>query len=271
MSLVKRNIKIITATGVTLFTLVTSFTATFAWFSSNLSVSANNMSVKVRKDGTAYESGMSIHRCFTNESAANNLSFNHTAATTAQCKIDDYSTLNTTQPVMLLFPLGEKVNGVYQGAYAKDVSLSVNSTTGTGYADVSTNANDDNYYGDFPFTSACSFRAVAYTGEVPVNANASRYYVKYTALEENDPRCYVGDLKSFVTPASTTQLSWNGNDISIFNGSTALGAAATTTVIKYLAVVIDYYQPALSVIFRVGSGNNANPLTFDMDFTMVIS
>lgn len=269
----KKNAKIAAATGITLFSLVAVFTATIAWFVTRKHAQASQMNVVVKEQGQAYKSGLTIHRCLTNESSTNNLSFNHSAATTSQYKIDDYSQLNTTQPVLMLFPMGiiNETTGEPAGVVASEVSLVVTSSTGAGYANVNTtDSSAANYFNKFPFSSACSFRIVAWSGDVPTDVltNPTRYYVQYTSIGQNDTRCYVGETQSFVTPGANT-LTWNGPTLTLFNGSSLPNFLTTT--IKYLGVVIDYYQPALTVIFRAGGYAGPNPLNFLMDFTMVIS
>ena len=258
----------------TLFSLVAVFTATIAWFSLNQSVNSDGMSV-MAKDGNAYKAGLSIHKCLTNESTYSTLSFNYADATTSQFRIDDYSRLNTTQPVLILFPMGviDENTGLLIGAPASSISLSVKSDTGVGYADVNTeDPLAKNYYNRFPFSNVCSFRVVAWTDDVPTNATATsdptRYYVDFTSVGENDSRCFVGQAQSFVTP-DVSSLIWNGSSMTLFDGATLPNASSIT--IKYLGVVLDYYEPALSVIFRPGGYFGPNPLNFLMDFTMVVS
>ena len=125
----KKNIKIVAATGMSIFTLVTVFTATMAWFALNNDVDSHGMIIRVKNDSQSYFSGLSIHRCYTNESSSTRFVFKTAAATSSEYKIDDYSQLNTTQPVLLLFPLGNVVDGVRTGAPAKDVRLTVSTET----------------------------------------------------------------------------------------------------------------------------------------------
>ena len=360
MKKIKKNLKIALATGMAIFSLATVFSSTLAWFALNNTVEATGMSIRVKEDGKAYKNGLTLHRCLTNESSANNLSFNHTPASGTQYKIDEYSQLNTTQPVLLLFPLGTVTAGVRNGVEATNVSLTVSSTTGAGYANVSTNSADPNYYGEFPFSSACTFRVIAWSDEIPTNDLVTRYYVEYETLittypdvgtnkahlyeaasssaaigelcdgtyqytlvsqsvafnaeklytviydnkigsnvsgdaaatapvpefvartishrefntylpvqnSDKETRCYVGQTQSFVTPG-TDSMTWYGPTLTLFNGATIPNAS--NVKIKYLGVVIDYYQAALSVIFRAGGYSGPNPLDFEMDFTMVIS
>ena len=270
----KKNTKIFVATGMTLFSLVAVFTATIAWFPFNQNVNSNGMFVMV-KEGNAYKAGLSLHKCLTNESTFDNLSFNYADATVSQFRIDDYSRLNTTQPVLILFPMGvvDENTGILMGAPASNVSLSIVSNTGVGYADVNTeDPQAKNYYSRFPFSNVCSFRVVAWTDDVPTNATSTfdptRYYVDFTSIGQNDSRCFVGLAQSFVTP-DVSSLVWNGSSLTLFDGSTLPNASST--IIKYLGVVLDYYEPALSVIFRPGGYLGPNPLNFFMDFTMVVS
>ena len=256
----------------TIFSLVAVFSATIAWFTLNQQVGADGMFISA-ENKTAYRAGLTIHRCVMNESTKSVLSFNFVGANSSQYKIDDYSQLNPSQPVLLLFPLGtaDMDTGLPIGVNASSVSLKIESELDEAYADVNTsNPSAPNYYSRFPFSSVCCFRVVAWSGEVPTNAedNPSRYYVNFGAIGSNDPRCYVGETQSFVT-AAFNSLTWNGSSLVLFDGSTL--ANASTTTIKYLGVVIDYYQPALSVVFRAGGYLGPNPLTFLMDFSMVIS
>ena len=266
----------IAATGMTFFSLAAVFTATFAWFALNTKVGGDGMSVQVKEEGKAYKTGLTIHRCLTNESTAHNLSFNHSPASTSQYKIDDYTQLNTTQPVLLLFPMGEfdTTTGEYSGALASQIKIEAVSPTNVAYSDVEVNdSSAPNYYKKFPFSSACSFRAVAWTEEVPTNdtptTDPTRYYVKLSELEENDPRCFISSPQTFVTPTSMSSVAWNGSSLTLFDGSTLTNASDIT--IKYVGVIIDYYEPALSLIFRAGGYSGDEPLIFYMDFTLVIS
>ena len=199
-------------------------------------------------------------------------------------KIDDYSQLNTTQPVLLLFPLGNVVDGVRTGAPAKDVRLTVSTETQpyvsanpdanpatpayaydsvSAWTSTSTSSNPHTA-GNFPFSCASSFAVVTWKDEVPLDAeSSSKYLVDYDSVSSStDPRYSSSGIQSFVTP-NTSNLLWNGNSITLFNGGDS------EQVIKYLGIIINYYQDALSIIFSAGKPSSY--VTFDIDYSFNIS
>ena len=280
----KKNIKIASATGMGIFSLVAVFTATMAWFALNKTVNSSGMHLRVKSGGQSYFSGLTIHRCFTNESSSTRFVFKTAAATSAEYKIDDYSQLNTTQPVLMLFPLGKVVDGARTGALAKDIRLSVSThisaylpsdpdsspaTPAYAYDSVSawtsTSSSGDAHTTDnFPFSCASSFVVVTWKDEVPLDTEtSSKYLVDYDAVSSNsDPRYSSSGIQSFVTP-NTNNLLWNGNTISLFDGGDS------EQVIKYIGVIINYYQEALSIIFSAGKPSSY--VTFNIDYTLNIS
>ena len=290
--------KIMAATGVALFSLVTVFTATIAWFALNKDVDSGGLTITAQQDDAAYIGGVSMHRCLTNESNNTKYTFNYAAAfkgTVGGVQInefilDDYSQLNTTQPVLLLFPLGELTNGVPAGATAANVKITLNSSTRQAYNNIDEwlpeNANDPedpnagHTVNNFPFSNATCFRTVAYTGNIPTytptgESTPTKYYVDLNSSSQisGDTRCHLGPVQSFVE-VSNNSLSWKkeGNtpvsSLTLFDGATDI-ANPTTTTLKYVGVIVDYYQAALSLIFAVG--NNASHVNFDIDFSMLIS
>ena len=286
----KKNLKIFAATGVALFSLVTVFTATIAWFALNKNVDSNALRIVARQDESAYIGGVSMHRCLPNESTNAKYAFKYAAAfkgtvggvSVNEFVLDDYSQLNTTQPVLLLFPLGEITNGVPAGAIASNVKLTLNCSTKQAYNDVDEwlAGASSHTVNNFPFSNATCFRSVAYTGNIPTytptgESTPTEYHVDLNATSQisGDTRCYLGSVQSFVE-VSNNALTWKkeGNtpisSLTLFDGSVD-ATNPTNTTLKYVGVIVDYYQIALSHIFAVG--NNTSHVSFNIDFSMVIS
>ena len=118
--------------------------------------------------------------------------------------------------------------------------------------------------GNFPFSCASSFAVVTWKDEVPLDAeSSSKYLVDYDSVSSStDPRYSSSGIQSFVTP-NTSNLLWNGNSITLFNGGDS------EQVIKYLGIIINYYQDALSIIFSAGKPSSY--VTFDIDYSFNIS
>ena len=70
----KNNIKILTATGLCLFSLVAVFVATIAWFTLNNSVGASGMTIKAKIPGVSLSS-IKVHRCISNQCTDSQLVF----------------------------------------------------------------------------------------------------------------------------------------------------------------------------------------------------
>lgn len=274
----KKNLKIISATAASLFSLVAVFTATIAWFALNNKVDGNGMTIRVKESGKSYLSGLTIHKCVTSESMSTMHTFYYVSASDEECVIDNYSQLNQSQPIFLLFPMGVITNNEPAGVAASEIVLTATSTSTDGYADVDTSNNKaPNYFRSFPFSSACTFRVMAWTSNVPTNSETepTRYYVNYSYSnivdeEETAPAkpYYVSNIQSFVTPntESYDSLDWKGSNFTLFDGS---ALDDPTSNIRYLGVIIDYYPTALSCIFRAGA--YSGDLTFNMDFSLTIS
>ena len=110
--MLKTTKRIVIATMMGLFSLFSVFTATLAWFASNLSTPVSGMEVRVKMIDTGFNT-MTIHRCNLSASTSTVLQFYETPSftisntgaieTTAGLDMDNYSDLNQTQPVLLLF------------------------------------------------------------------------------------------------------------------------------------------------------------------------
>lgn len=226
----KKSTTIVLATAVTIFTLATSFTATMAWFTANNNVTANGMTVKVKIEETDVNS-MTVHRCNLAASTNTLLKFYETPSvvvsghgsvqTASGIEMNDYSTLNQTQPVLLLFTFSD-------GILNKDVNVTATSDNND-FVSEATSSN----IGAFPFSSAVTFRCASYSSQS----------FPFDNVQTNS----LSALQSFVSftkdgSGNITSYSFN-NSLSIYSGS-------GNTEITYLAVILDYYPDAIDYIVK---------------------
>lgn len=227
----KTNLKIIGATSICIFSLTTLFTTTIAWFNSNTSVNDSGMSVRVSMISRAFSS-MTVHRCDLSLSTSSTLHFisepvvtiNNVGAMveTGNLHMDNYSTLNQTQPVLFLFTLDE-------GTYEDDVNITATSDNAF-FTSVITAQNVAN----FPFSSASSFKSASYaTNDFPFDNVA------------------VSDLAT-----TTTFVEINGQNTPTYHQSIELFDGTSHTTVKYIAVVMDYYAAAIEYIKNLPANAN---------------
>ena len=119
----KKNLKIIGATSMALFSLVSVFVATIAWFALNNSVGASGMAIKAHASGPAFSS-ITVHRCILSECNTDQYVFSTTPEVTGTTSgagsgasglsgeysvaMDQYTDLGPSQPILLLFTLPDE-------------------------------------------------------------------------------------------------------------------------------------------------------------------
>lgn len=241
--------KIAVATLVAIFALANSFAATYAWFAMNTNVTGGGMNVRVNNEGQAL-SMLTIHRCNSSASTDDNLVFFSEPAVTisqsgisdAYVAMDNYSDLNKSQPLLLLF-------GLNDGVKASDVRITAKSDNEE-YVDTITEAN----ISAFPFSTTVSFKSAGFTtNEFPFG---------------NVPASSLTQSSSFVTIENHAYSSFSSN-INLFTGS-------GDSTLKYVAVVMDYYPEAREVLLTNNVGvdliavNNNNVISFICDWTLEI-
>lgn len=248
----KKNIKIAAATGMTLFSLVATFTAAIAWFcADNSEVTAKPMIVMAKNTAISLVS-VEVHKCVPDRCTSTTLAFNSTVAFTvydsstpsSSLVIDDYGDLNKSQPVLLLFNL--KANTV-EG----DVTITADTDTSTFLQSI-TSANVNKY----PLSNAVYFRSAAF------NRPGDTFQFSTIAVSS---LTQTTRFTSTLTAGSATS-----QHLTVFSG----GSSEAT--ITHVAVVMDYYVDAVEAIKAVASQssfvtNNNNRLGFDCDWSMVVS
>lgn len=244
-----KSLKLIGATAVTLFSLVSVFAATIAWFAMNKDVGGNGMSITVQADDRAFTQ-LTIHRCDLSNSNNTTLTFNSTPAITVSNNgsiseneavvMDNYSELNRTQPTLLLFTFADDTNET-------DISIEAISRNASYVGSIS-NQNVSN----FPFSSVVNFKSAAYTTtfDFSIAVSSLTQSSSFVSFDQNDNFDY-------------------DSDIYLFSGS-------QNRVIKYVAVVMDYYEDALDYLFTNNVGydsvaaSNNNAIDFYCDWTLKI-
>ena len=236
----KTNLKIIGATAVGLFSLTTLFTGTLAWFNVNQTVSATGMNISVKLIETELAS-LTVHRCDLSNSTSTLLKFNSTPSVVvgghgniieaSGVQMDNYSTLNQTQPVLLLFTFSE-------GTYEDDLTVSA-TTPNASFVSSLTTENVSH----FPFSSAVKFKSLTYsTNNFPFN--------NVNLVDANENPVY--------TSSSFVELSRSGDNVTVdkYNSSLVLfdGSNHNHTAITHLAIILDYYAEAIEYI----SGHTPN-------------
>lgn len=247
----KTNLKIAGATSVCIFSLVSLFTTTIAWFSSNTTANVSGMSITVDL-GETDVSAMTVHRCDLSNSTDTVLKFYETPSVTVSghgsveahsgIEMSDYSTLSQTQPVLLLFYFN---NGLLES----DIEITATSSTGS-FVSSATAEN----IGAFPFSSAVTFKCASYSSNsFPFNN------VQTSNL--SSPSSFVSFTK---TDGRITGSSFTSS-LTIFDG-------VNNTSITYLAIVLDYYAEAIDYIiantsFEIFNDHN-NCIDFVCDWAL---
>ena len=233
----KTNLKIIGATSVGIFSLTTLFTGTIAWFITSQSATVSGMSISVKLVETELSS-LTVHRCDLSNSTSTLLKFDRNPSIrvgghgnvieTVGLDMEYYSTLNQTQPVLLLFTFSE-------GTYKDDVTVTA-TTPNDAFVSSVTAGN----VGHFPFSSAVKFKCLAYsTNNFP--------YENLSLVDQNQDPVYT----SFSFVELTKIKDEHDNDVIRYDGydsSLVLYDSSDHTSITHLAIILDYYPDAIEYI-----------------------
>lgn len=270
----KKNLKIISATAASLFSLVAVFTATIAWFALNHQVDGNGMTVKAKANGPLYSS-ITIHRCIISECTSDKFVFNKTAEVagtvnpvTGQItglgkaiEMDQYSDINPSQPILILFTYPDDTEIIDNG-----VILDATSTfTGTSdaYLESLKNLNPEtsqklssivNFYSRTADSSSEYFTSETNTFTF-MRASSERYDSSFVTTSTNTITAFTRNIEMY-----------NGNSVTKYVDDEANGEEAK---IKYLAVVMDYNVDAINYIYSANV-NSTNPgeLHYVIDWSM---
>ena len=274
----KKSLKIIGATSVALFSLVTVFTATIAWFTLNQNVKGSGMDITA-SDETGRLNKIEIYEyveTLNKDTANEKYSFKNTPSATVyggdgteeeSFHMGDYTPLHTDHPMLILFTLRtDFVTNAVGDMYIKGL------TSATGFLGM-TDSNGLPHYNlgntsptlkrgtktvtitdeevtkevdCYPLSSAVNFRCADFSssefGAIVDSANG-----RINIL--NNPT----DLpikESFVNFATS------GAGITFKQNPTIYSSSGDGSSIQYVAMVVNYDGNAISAIYSTYLGNN---------------
>ena len=250
----KKNVKIFAATAMSIFSLAAVFTATIAWFALNHEVESDGMKIKATINGPAFSS-VQVHLLDPDETSTEYVyKFNSTPAVvfdeegeiisgSGNVKVLDYGDLNKTTPVLLLFKLGvdDATSGNPIGVQASELLLKATTTYTTAVNEV-TLANKDS----FPLSHAIYFRSGVFSDST----------FSFDVVVKDDPNV-ANDVVGvpYETKFVNVNISNIAEPLSLSSSTLTVYQGSGSTVVKYLAVVMDYYVPAIEALMTANLGN----------------
>ena len=274
--------KIIAATAVTMFSLVTVFVATIAWFAMNIEVTATGPSIDVKVLNQKF-SKLTLHKYLGTEVVNNQGTFHFdqnpsgtftynwlTGVTTFKptdptdpepSTMAPFSLLDPRHPMLALIEFSDTFD---TSVYHINVNVS---TTHDFLCDVDATGafieplDDENN----PLSSVVQFNANHF---VSLNSNTGTYESTASfkfSIPGADDYVHFASLTKNETTGALTYNGWNKN--------LTLADYSDGTSVKYIAIIIDYYDDAFEYIYNMYLGNEyleRELVTFNCDWKMEI-
>ena len=301
----KKNLKIVGATSIALFSLVAVFTATIAWFCITKNVSGSGLSVSIKESGKGLSS-LKAYRCILDKSRVDNLVFDgqdeYTSSDNAQyhtisftIEMLDYSTLSNMSPILFLFDfatwtktpitddqgqpvLDDQGNQTYQNVatypiQAKDVLLTGNTQT-SAMAVAPSGAS-----ASLPLSNFISFQSgIVQPSQVGTSSSNIVMLDDDGKILEVKPSSILTQNSSFVSvnqnydPNDDESIEYPfDSNIEVFNGE---NDANSTAYVHFLAVVMDYNQDVIKKWKEDNLDDNdestGDRVVFSCDFSLKI-
>ena len=247
----KKNLKILAATAMSIFSLFVCFAGAFAWFLGNYKENTAASLMEVRSTNGILVS-VSTHRLVRSATNDNQYAFNTSPVDEEMIiewpqgepgayvttELDRYNPLEVHNAVLILFKFQDNTPDWEIKIHAQSSSDEF-----VGYIN---NKNNN------PLSSVVEFRSIAFASTPTIQNN--NYIISKSAVSES---------MHFV---NITHDDAGYPTVDPENGFVASqyfyeGSAQTNT--KYVGIILDYYEPAMSYLFAVNLGN---PL-FEMDMS----
>ena len=284
----KKTTKIVAATGVTIFSLLSVFSATIAWFVMSKAVDSNGAQVSV-EPASGYFYKLSIHNALivsdsqyrfdTNPWGTVQIENWHsrrliTNFSSDSCFMGSYDYLEKIHPVLFLFQFGD--DSVENYTATTENPIFIKATTETNY-----------YIGD-----NAAGRTLYPTDEIDVSQGhfnplssvikySSKVFASTSALNQikAEDSVTLGNVTYDTYDFTPNQLSGTGSFVEFNNQDSYTSFeqepviySTTSATVKYVAVVFDYYELAMDTIYGVFLGNEVltDTLSFTCDWTLVV-
>lgn len=248
----KFNPKTILMTLMSIFTLMSCFTAVFAWFTA-VKISKSDADEFVVSKTNGLVKKITLHRYdkenssdsafafFTEE--AGHISFDYSKnpvginySEDSEIRLDKYDPLDQSQPLLLVFELFEPTK-------ASSINITANTTT-TSFVGEVTNSEGN------PLSSVVQFSSTAYSSDP-----------RGTGTNFNVTKSSLSSYTHFVDVEYDEYGFPSIDEEDGFRASNTLYKGQGDSLVSYVAVLVDYYPDAMTCLF---STNLGNPL-FDMD------
>ena len=299
----KKNLKIIAATAMTIFSLFAATVGVYAWFTGRIQEAsqADQMEVVV-SDGKlkniyfhqysskTIDSQTKKPTSFTFQSAySGKISYNwstHTAEYSGDTRIQmsDYSPLDSAQPILMVFELTD----AYQIGDISDLSINARTEVEgflgardennapvydlltTGVYRTQPNADDPtktDYF--YALSSAVNFycndsATELYNKNGDVNTTLKNTTYNVSDLQNRDDSIAAKEADpEAIVPDLSFASINNANDETSFNQEPSIYIASPNTTVKYISVVVDYYSDALDYIYSTYLGNRVLETDFE--------
>ena len=276
-----KGLKIATATGVTIFSLVAVFTSTIAWFVTRKNTNASGMNV-VASEETGRLNKIELYELESLEPKTTydqqnnpilvpNYSFNSTPSATLDFSSDDeeefstfslgdYDPLNVEHPLLIIFSFNMEYLSMTAGdVYVKgstQVSDFMGATEngapkynlGSSAPTLCQGQDEDNGWDLYPLSSAVNFKCTYYSSDdyddLLDNSQTGRIDINPNDLDLNE------SFVNFVPASATIQFKKNPTIFSSPGKTNGEG-----TPIQYIAMVVNYDSNAVSAIYSTYLGN----------------
>ena len=267
----KRSLKIVGATFVSLFSLVTVFTATMAWFAFNTDVSGDGMQVKVttlsgrlnyvefhdiQKIDT--ETGSKIYQF--KKTAFSTITYNWETGTSSSSGsntfvMSNYSPLVQEHPLLVVFAFDMQYTCLTDGdIYIKGIT-GITDFLGkvengapkyplgpdSGSPAYIKTKNGHDYYAS---SSIINFRSTSFTT------------TEYNALTSSEKTTIDIPDSSVVTNENFVSINPNNPDDVSFNQEPTLFSAVEGDTMQYIVTLVNYYPEAISIIYSTYLGDS---------------
>ena len=284
---IKSPLKILAATSVTIFSLLSVFTSTAAWFDSQRNLKNGGSNFEVSSQNGVFNK-LSVHdMVFTDN---NQYQFNQDPIGTIEMvdwstkeirstfsggspfEMGKYDYLEKSHPMLLLIEVGEGNSPVAVDATNPVVvkaSTYIDYYLGDGRRTLYNQEQVENDEGINPLSSVLSFSSISFASTDALSAIEG---TKTMETASGDITYNTFDVVKNTLGESKSFVQFDGEDYDEFESDINIFSARYGTSVKYIAIVFDYYEVAVETIYNTYLGDPAleEELYFSCDWTLVV-